>query len=215
VEFRPPVSGDADPAPAVGERSRQRSSFLNRVEQTLLTSGFGRADLATVLQEAAIELGPLADARHITLKLQNAVADTEIEASHDLLREVMLHLGRNAIEFTPPSGTVCLKLSADARDLMLEVDDTGIGIDPARLKDLFDPFRRTQAPDGNQGELAGVRLAMCRRIVGWHGGRLFIESSGTRGTRAYVILPREAARREPRGAGKQSEVLPIGGTASS
>jgi two-component system phosphate regulon sensor histidine kinase PhoR len=154
------------------------------------TPGDGRApvDLAELLAEAAFLLEPLAESRQVRLKLQACQADTRIQASRDQLRQLVLHLGSNAIQFTPQGGAVTVRLESDAHHVSLEVEDTGVGIPEEALERVFERFYQVEVPF-RQG--AGLGLALCRSIAESHGGDISVVSRIDRGSRFTVKLPRD------------------------
>lgn len=180
----------------------EESRRLARLSESLLDfcrfdpgpGGRGRVRFAAgeVLEQAVTVLAPIAEAGQVALKLQIAVDDTGLEADRDQVRQLVLHLGRNALRHTPPGGTVTLRLSGDERDLMLDVDDTGVGIPESRLETIFD---RVAGGPIRRGEETGLSLAICRSIVEWHGGRIYAESEPGRGACFSAVLPRRSGPR--------------------
>lgn len=169
-------------------------------------------DLARAAEEALGQLAPVAETGQVALKLQIASADTAMEADRDQLRQLLLHLVGNAVKFTPPGGHVTVRLNGDARDVMLEVEDTGIGIPEPELERIFERFPQAESPMAPRWGGAGFGLALCRSIVEWHGGRIFAESSEGKGSRFTVVLPRRSGprvclRREAGARGAADEVL--------
>ncbi len=106
------------------------------------------------------------------------------------LRELVINLILNAIDAMPDGGTITLRTAlAPARLLgeaavMLEVQDTGIGIDPSLHEKIFAPFFSTKGARGT-----GMGLAIVRGIVQQHGGRIELESAPGAGARFRVLLP--------------------------
>src|SRR6185436_16431388 len=107
------------------------------------------------------------------------------------IQQVVGNLLNNAVKFTPKDGRVTVSLSADAEGrAVIEVEDTGIGIDPRFLPRIFERF--TQAHSGmNRGYGGlGLGLAITRAMVEEHGGVVTGESAGLdKGSRFVVRLP--------------------------
>jgi signal transduction histidine kinase len=101
------------------------------------------------------------------------------------VREVLSNLVANALRHTPADGTVNVDGSADARSVVLEVRDTGPGIDPALLPHVFDRFVKGAASRGS-----GLGLAIARGLVEAHGGTISVDSPAGGGTTFRVELPR-------------------------
>lgn len=103
------------------------------------------------------------------------------------LRQLLLNLGENAVEFTPSGGRI--RIEATRRDGMVvtTVSDTGTGIAPDLLPHVFDRHVHGQ-PQGSKAR-SGLGLALVRRIVDAHGGNVVIQSTPGAGTTAMVTLP--------------------------
>jgi two-component system cell cycle sensor histidine kinase PleC len=105
------------------------------------------------------------------------------------LRQVMVNLVSNAIKFTPAGGrvAVCWRLVNGRAELT--VADSGVGIDPAFLPHVFEPFRQGDA--GRPVDGAGLGLALVKRFVDLHGGTVAIASTPGQGTLVTAELPAE------------------------
>src|SRR5437867_1878567 len=81
---------------------------LNRFDSGSLRLSRQSVDLAELLQETALILAPAAQVGQVALKVESDAADTRMDANRDQMRQLALHLGSNAVKFTPPGGTVTL-----------------------------------------------------------------------------------------------------------
>lgn len=122
-------------------------------------------DLVDLARIAIAEVLPLADHRHQDLGLVQADSAT-IDGDSDDLRVLVGNLLENAVRYTPDSGIVDVAVIAAGGEIALEVRDTGPGIDPALLDEVFQPFRRAADP-GVEG--SGLGLTIARRIAERHG----------------------------------------------
>jgi PAS domain S-box-containing protein len=114
----------------------------------------------------------------------------DVMASLGQLEQVLVNLVTNAARATCPGekGTVAVRIgTGSAGTAFLEVEDRGIGIDPANVGRVFDPFFTTR-PAG-QGRGTGLGLAICHAIVADHGGAITVESELGKGSRFRVELP--------------------------
>jgi len=111
-------------------------------------------------------------------------------ADRDHLKQVMLNLILNGLQAMPEGGTLTLEAARTRDGLTLAVADTGQGIPPEALPRVFDPYFTSKAKG------LGLGLAIARRIVEDHGGKIEVESQPARGSRFSVILPLEASRVE-------------------
>jgi PAS domain S-box-containing protein len=120
------------------------------------------------------------------------------------LRQVLLNVVANAVKFTSRGGVV-VRASSAARDgvgetLRIEVADSGIGIDPAAVERLFEPFTQADASTTRTYGGTGLGLAIARELVELMGGSIGVESELGAGSTFSVELPLTAPQEEPRGS---------------
>jgi signal transduction histidine kinase/CheY-like chemotaxis protein len=110
------------------------------------------------------------------------------------LRQVAWQLLANALKFTPRGGTVTLRLGSNGADAILEVSDTGPGIDPAFLPRIFDRFTQQDSSSTRTAGGLGVGLSLVRELVELHGGEISAANgSNGRGAVFTVKLPLQSA----------------------
>ncbi len=168
---------------------------LNRFDSGAAQLTRRPVDLGEVLQESAGVLESLAQVGQVTLKVQVKADDTRVEANRDQMRQLVLHLGSNAVKFTPAGGAVTLRLSGEEHQVTLQVEDTGIGIAEDELEKVFERFYQVDSSLARRHGGTGLGLAICKSIVEWHGGRISAESEEGRGSRFTVVIPRRTAPR--------------------
>ena len=110
------------------------------------------------------------------------------------INQVILNLVVNAIDACPPGASVTVRTKADAADVLLEVEDTGAGIDPGIRERIFDPFFTTKP----QGKGTGLGLSISYGIIQGHGGSIQLDSALGQGTCFRIRLPRVARHKERR-----------------
>lgn len=124
--------------------------------------------------------------RHIDI-IEDYQADLPmVHFDRQQLRQVLVNLLTNASDAMPKGGSVTLRAKTQAGWLLLEVIDTGSGINPGQLAFVTEPFFTTKP----EGKGTGLGLAICRRIMQEHGGKLEIQSEGIpdKGTRVQLWL---------------------------
>ena len=111
------------------------------------------------------------------------------------LQQIVWHLVTNAVKFTPRGGLVRVSAQVDGDEAVLEVRDTGPGIDPGFLPKIFERFSQAdQSPTRASGGL-GVGLSLVRELVELHGGRVeALNRKDEHGARFVVRLPLRSAR---------------------
>ncbi len=153
----------------------------------------GATEVRGVLADVADELGPLADANRVELRVEPAPAGA-VACTSGVLTSVVSNLVRNAITHMGPSPVrqVVVRVEAPqaARQVRIEVADTGPGIPPALGEQVFEPFVRGPAEQPG----SGLGLATAKRIVTAHGGRIGFTPREGGGTLFWVELPSAHAR---------------------
>jgi signal transduction histidine kinase len=109
------------------------------------------------------------------------------------IQQVIMNLILNARDaMLPRGGILCIKASENNDAVKIEVSDTGEGIEPADLKNIFDSFFTTKTnkstPSENSG--AGLGLAFCKKIITEHEGLISVESKSTKGSKFKITLPK-------------------------
>jgi signal transduction histidine kinase/DNA-binding LacI/PurR family transcriptional regulator/AraC-like DNA-binding protein len=126
----------------------------------------------------------------------------QVSGDRTRLRQVVLNLVHNAIKFTT-EGEVALIVRSDQRIVTIQVSDTGLGIPPEEQQFIFDEFRQSERTTARGYGGLGLGLAICKRLVEIHGGRIWVESTGQEGVGSTffftlpVIQPASAAREMP------------------
>ncbi len=113
----------------------------------------------------------------------------EVVADKRACKQILLNLLSNAVKFTPPRGTVTVRLRPEGNSLVLAVSDTGIGIGADDLARLGDPFFQASSSHDRSYEGTGLGLSVVRGLVGLHGGAIAVESALKMGTTVTVRLP--------------------------
>jgi PAS domain S-box-containing protein len=146
-------------------------------------------DLRELCEEAfkLVELRAQRDG--IMLKLQLPEAPLRLRADRRAALQVLLNLLSNAIKFTPETGNVTLSAVPRGQRCALSVADTGIGIPGDALQRLGRPFEQVDNVFNRRREGSGLGLAVCRRLVEMHGGRVVIASRLGAGTTVTADLP--------------------------
>jgi signal transduction histidine kinase len=149
-------------------------------------------DLVTDLEE---ELAPLALVAKIDLRLEILPQDNcYVRGDSDQLYRAISNLITNAIQCTPKGGIVTIRLTSADDRAIITVTDTGIGISPEDLSQIFDRFYRVQADRARQTGGTGLGLAIVRAIIMAHQGTIQVTSEPGHGSTFTVKLLLEKAR---------------------
>ncbi|HVH04997.1 MAG TPA: ATP-binding protein, partial [Myxococcota bacterium] len=150
-----------------------------------------RAPLAlrTVVDAAVEDARPAAREKDIAI-VSGYDAEPTIEGDATRLRQVMGNLFSNAIKFTPRGGRVEVRLASESEVATIAIADTGCGIDPAFLPQLFERFRQADSSTTRRHGGLGIGLSVVRSLVEVHGGTVHAESEGEgKGATFRIRLP--------------------------
>jgi signal transduction histidine kinase len=154
----------------------------------------GRIDLiheafhpAGALEEVLSVITPLAKMKNIAIENQ-LPPGTNIMADRTRFKQILYNLLSNAVKFTPENGRVWIAECRSENNACFCVGDTGIGIPSHEIEAIFDEFHQVDAQPGAVKEGTGLGLAITKRLVGLHGGTVWVESTPGLGSRFFFSL---------------------------
>jgi signal transduction histidine kinase len=171
--------------------------LLSRLVEDLRTLANAEAG-ALVLQREPTDLGVLAtetvksfraqaDAQRVRLSIVVEPGVPLIEIDPIRIREVLTNLIANALQHTPPDGSVSIAIMPRDGSVVIEVRDTGSGVPAGQLDKVFDRFYR-----GPESRGSGLGLAIARKLVAAHGGTIVASSEPGRGATFTITIPQQA-----------------------
>lgn len=169
------------------QRIIERLLELSSLEARKQLQQTARLDSARLAAEAGNIVRPAAAAKGVTLNVE-AMAGGELHGDAVLLREALVNLLQNAVEFTPAGGTVTLAVRFDAEQVVFTVEDDGAGVPDYALPRVFERFYSLPRP-GTEKKSTGLGLALVREIAHLHGGQASLENRAGRGAKASFVLP--------------------------
>ncbi len=179
------------PARAVIKDVRQEIAQINRIVTDLLETArphppqIRLSNLNTTVEHAVMLARQQVLSKPIKIELQKAPDLPEVEHDSDQIHQVLLNLLLNAVQAVTGAGTVNVEIDPQAQDgfASVVVRDTGRGISPLHLSNIFRPFYTTK------GNGTGLGLSLARRIVEEHHGRIEVASVVGKGSQFTVMLP--------------------------
>ncbi len=189
---------EADRARFIGIAVRQAERLIRlvrelfelvRLDDPLARLALERFSPAEVLQDVVQEFGSIAEGRSIVCDLGPGVESARIVGDISLFQRLIDNLVVNAVSHTPLGGKITVRLATDEAGIVLEVSDTGRGIEREDLERIFNRYERADTTGRLFG--AGLGLAIVKRILELHGGSIRVDSEVGMGARFTVRLPRE------------------------
>lgn len=201
-EIKNPVSGigngldlvrrrlgdDAVLTPIMDEMRRQLQRIEGAVRDLLSYArpsapSLAAAPVASLVERSARLVQMAADSASVTLRLDVEPDLPLVQVDAELITQALVNVLLNAVQATPPGGHVVLRAGLQADALHIAITDTGRGISPEDLPDIFKPFFTTRHAG------TGLGLSITRDVVERHGGRMHVDSAIGRGSTFTIVLP--------------------------
>ena len=163
---------------------------LARVETHQLELQLDMVDVHELSRMALYMVQPLIEAKHLHLEVDIAEDGGSVVGDAQRLRQVLVNLLDNACKFTPEGERLGFSVQGSDTEVVFIVWDSGIGIQPDRLQDVFEPFVQVDDDYDRRHEGTGLGLALVKRLVELHGGSVAVTSEIGKGSQFWVIIPR-------------------------
>ena len=163
--------------------------FLARQTGQLNSNSIQLINLNDLLKEIAVSPAIQAAAQHLTLHLRLPKETVMIQGNLELLRQAITNLLTNACKYTLDEGTIWLRLMSHHHRILIQVEDTGIGIPGQNLPHIFERFYRVDTDRTRATGGSGLGLAIAQQIVAAHGGQITVSSQVQKGSLFQIELP--------------------------
>jgi signal transduction histidine kinase len=146
-------------------------------------------DLSEVGSAVAQSYEPRFNEADIGFSLNLSLEPVVVSGDPGRLEQILANLLQNALYYSEPGGEVTLRVAQSGSDALLEVTDTGIGIEPEDLRHIYTRFWRGDRSRSRATGGTGIGLAIVHELVRAHEGRIDVDSAPGRGSRFRVVLP--------------------------
>ncbi|MBN2105730.1 HAMP domain-containing histidine kinase [bacterium] len=180
-------------------RAENRCELLNKFVKDLLNLSSIRARkhlktqtilLKNIIERSIEQNQILAINKNLSLKA-NIGQNNWVKVNAMDIEELLMNLINNAIRYTPSGGKIMIRTeSISETDILVSITDTGIGISPDELSDIFRDFYRAGNAKSFEKSGTGLGLSIAKQIVQSHGGRIWAENRIEKGTTFYFTLPK-------------------------
>lgn len=164
---------------------------LAKIEAGKFTWNMEQISMGDVIERAVTATSSLVEAKKLTLVQHIEPGLPQITGDRDRLIQVVINLISNAVKFTD-SGSVTCSAAQRNGDLVMGVTDSGIGIAPADQPKVFEKFKQVGDTLTDKPKGTGLGLPICKEIVEYHGGRIWVESEPGKGSTFSFTLPVKA-----------------------
>jgi signal transduction histidine kinase len=154
-----------------------------------LSLNFRMVNVSDLLLGARARAARLANARNVTVRVKIEEDLPKVRVDYEKLDWVLLQLLDNAIKFSPQGGSVILDATATGGLVTIGVTDTGIGMPPERISEIFEPFHQLDSSDDRHYGGTGLGLALVKRIIEAHGSMIHVQSKVGQGSRFEFSFP--------------------------
>ena len=162
---------------------------LSKVEAGKLEMEPTEVRLGDLLQNSLIMIKEKALNHGIETILRLEDGIPEIHADERMVKQIVFNLLSNAVKFTPDGGQVGIEAAKEDEHIRVTVWDTGIGIREEDKEKLFKDFQQLDSGGDKRYQGTGLGLALSKRLVEMHGGRIWVDSEPDKGSRVNFILP--------------------------
>ncbi|KYF74224.1 hypothetical protein BE17_21920 [Sorangium cellulosum] len=171
---------------------------MNRIISGKVRLDVQRTDLAAVVDAAVDSVRPSVEAKGIRLRKVIDPLAGPVSGDPNRLQQVVWNLLSNAVKFTPRGGKIDVLLERVSSHIEITVHDSGVGIAPELLSQIFERFRQADSSTTRRFGGLGLGLSIVKQLVELHGGTVHAESSGAgQGSTFVVCLPLHVVREAP------------------
>jgi signal transduction histidine kinase len=169
---------------------------LSKIEAGRLELQYEEFQLGQCISEVLTVVRPLAERAGVTVQVEVDNETALLRADKSKFKQILYNLLSNAIKFTPDGGHALVKTRTKPRagQVVIQVKDSGIGIDSEHHDQIFSEFFQVQGSADRRFEGTGLGLALVKRLVGLHGGTIKVDSQLGRGASFTVTLPLRGLR---------------------
>lgn len=164
---------------------------INKLEDESFVIEKSSFSIKELTKEIFGDLKKMADKKKINFKFKDGAAlQSVVWADKEAIRQVLSNLAVNAIKYGSENGDVTFSFYEVEAKMLIEVSDTGIGIEEQHLKHLFDRFYRVQSSRSRAEGGSGLGLSIVKHVVEAHGEKIFVRSTPDVGTTFGFTLPK-------------------------
>lgn len=167
---------------------------IERMEAGISVIVCRNVELSDIIQRAVEAVRPLADEQRI--KLVAPQCDARIYADDKRIVQVIVNLLGNALNYSPPEGSISIDVADSADWLEVRISDQGPGIPPEHVDKIFERFQQVPGTPSARASGSGLGLAICKAIIEAHKGQIGMISQVGEGSTAWFRIPKNVPQRD-------------------
>jgi histidine kinase len=163
---------------------------LSRIENNAVPLELESRNIIPLIESVAQRLQPQFQEKNIAIDISIHPSLPEVLIDQDRIAQVLINILGNALQYTPEGGRVSLTTEFFGKEIMIKVEDTGIGIPKEHLPHLFTRFYRVDKSRSRVGGGSGIGLTISKHLIEAQGGQIWAESQGNhKGSTFAFTLP--------------------------
>ncbi len=163
---------------------------ISKIESGTELVSYSQVFPVRIIEEAVSQFQLMAEKKSVIIKscFPRGMEDLSVSTDSLKLEQIITNLVNNALKFTT-LGSIEICLEQRSEEVLFSVRDTGIGIPPSKLDQIFDRFYQVNSAQSFRSEGAGLGLSLCKGMVELLGGKIWVESEEGKGSTFYFTLP--------------------------
>ncbi len=164
---------------------------ISSMEVGSLSADRQKVETSRLFAEVEAKVLPLMQQKNIAFEARLPGKMPELQLDKEKMVAVLVNLLGNAAKYTPDGGHVAMKVKIDSGQLLIAIEDSGVGIAAEEIPKVFDKFFRSSDPRVQAETGSGLGLSLAREVIRMHGGDLTVESQFDKGSTFLVTIPVE------------------------
>jgi len=164
---------------------------ISSMEVGSLSAERQKVETSRLFAEVEAKVLPLMQQKNINFEVRLPEKMLELQLDKEKMVAVLVNLLGNAAKYTPDGGHVAMKVKIDGGQLLVAIEDSGVGIAADEISKVFDKFFRSSDPRVQAEAGTGLGLSLAREVIRMHGGELTVESQLDKGSTFLVAIPVE------------------------
>lgn len=161
---------------------------IAKINSHTIKLNLSQVDLNLAIDEVCNILTPALNKKHITI--EKPVEQITFVADYIKIQQILFNLIGNAIKFSHPNGKIVIFTQLTDKDILIKIQDFGIGIDKKFHKKIFNKFYQVENPMSKTETSTGLGLTIAKEFIKLHNGKIKLESESHKGSTFTIIIPK-------------------------